>query len=326
MLNKDNNSDLQHSETNSCIVEDKSRLSAIKYDQQTSVVEFTIDALKQDQVVLVQDVEPEQADQIIFGIAQQLGLSESLELQAAFASSLGHRQNIGRYYMSVNERDDYQFVTPHSEGSSFTNMQLASFYCYENSTDGGETIVMNVEPDGAIWQSFKEQLRRGKAQRALTAAEISQIKSMFRLNMPEDTLRQDDEVLAETPVVPGFTIYDVLAKPQKTWSTLLGQEVYAYWDSIDSINFDSVTEFQQFLQQQQLFKPSPEPMNTQALDADAKQRIRHFGNIYQQLFKCYITHKMKPGEFMIQNNLSWTHAVNHWTPGSGVRKVAAAFA
>ena len=73
MLNKDNNSDLQHNETNCCIVEDKSRLSAIKYDQQTSVVEFTIDALKQDQVVLVQDVEPEQADQLIYGIAQQLG-------------------------------------------------------------------------------------------------------------------------------------------------------------------------------------------------------------------------------------------------------------
>jgi hypothetical protein len=29
---------------------------------------------------------------------------------------------------------------------------------------------------------------------------------------------------------------------------------------------------------------------------------------------------------IIQNNLTWTHAVNNWSPGSGLRKVAAAFA
>jgi len=33
--------------------------------------------------------------------------------------------------MSVNERNDYQFIPPHSEGNHLMNMQLAAFFCYE---------------------------------------------------------------------------------------------------------------------------------------------------------------------------------------------------
>src|SRR5690606_9521241 len=100
-------------------------------------------ALSEDKVVLIQDVNADDADGLMHSVATHLGLTESLEVQSCFASSLGHRENVSRYYMSVNKRKDYEFVPPHSEGSSFTNIQLASRY--ENNTDGGETILMNVD-------------------------------------------------------------------------------------------------------------------------------------------------------------------------------------
>jgi hypothetical protein len=50
-------------------------------------------ALKQDQVVLVQGLDPEQANALMMSVA------DSLKVQAAFASSLGHRENVGQYYM-----------------------------------------------------------------------------------------------------------------------------------------------------------------------------------------------------------------------------------
>src|ERR1700755_994075 len=104
--------------------------------------------------------------------------------------------------MSVNKRDEYQFVAPHSEGSSFTNIQLSSFYCYENTTDGGTTILMNIDEGCEIWDSLREIVRRGRARRPLTPGEVKKIKVMARLNMPEDTLREDDEVLSSLEVDP----------------------------------------------------------------------------------------------------------------------------
>ncbi len=312
------------------VPEDLSRLMVLPAQRHSSDINLIIESLKRDQVILVQNIDSDSADNLMLAIAAQLGLSESLKMQALFASSLGHRKNSGRYYMSVNKRSDYQFIPPHSEGSHFTNMQLASFYCHENSTDGGETILMNVNQSSPVWQSLRERVNRGKANRALTLAETNQIKVMLKLQMPEDTLKEDDEILSQKVVTPGFTVFDVLTKPQKTHSLLLDQELYVYWDTIASIDHDSAQEFNRLLTAHDLLKlpadSSINGSNIEKLDNAAPSRIRQFGSQYDQLFHCKITHKLKPGDFIIQNNLSWAHSVNNWTPSSGERKVTAAFA
>lgn len=307
------------------IPEDQSRFAIIQAGSD-NCVSSTVESLQQDQVVLVQNLSSDDADTLMHSIADKLGIADSLKLQAAFASVLGHRENIGRYYMSVNKRSEYQFVAPHSEGNSFTNMQLSSFYCYENTTDGGETVLMNIDESCALWEGLREHLKRGRATRPLTAGEIRKIKVTFRLNMPEDALKDDDEILDETTVSPFFSVYNVLAKPRRTHSLLLGRKLYAYWDSIERVDSDSAEEYFRFLRDHDLLKLPPGPADVRMLDDSARHRIRHFGSKHGQLFKCRVTRKLQPGDFIVQNNLTWCHSVANWTPGSGKRTVAAAFA
>jgi hypothetical protein len=307
------------------IPEDPSRLAPIDGDSSQRIGDV-LESLRKDQVVLVRNLGPDEADALMYSIADTLGIAASLKLQAAFASVLGHRENIGRYYMSVNKREDYQFVAPHSEGNSFTNMQLSSFYCYENSTDGGDTVLMNIDESCAIWSGLREHLKKGQAKRALTEGEIRKIKVAFRLNMPEDALGEDDEILDQTVVSPFFSVYNVLAKPKRTHSMLLGRKLYAYWDSIERVDSDSAEEYFRFLSDEGLLKVPPGASDVQRLDDSARHRIRRFGSSYRQLFKCKVTRKLQPGDFIVQNNLTWCHSVANWTPGSGIRKVSAAFA
>ncbi|MES2824014.1 MAG: hypothetical protein V4732_10470 [Pseudomonadota bacterium] len=308
------------------ITEDLNSMVILEASKRGSNTDVIIDALRQDQVVLVQGLIAHEADNLIHDVAHQLDLIESLTLQSAFASSLGHRENIGKYFMSVNKRDDYQFIAPHSEGGSFTNMQLASFYCYENSSDGGETILMNVDQDCKIWSLLREKVKRGKSKRDLTPTEIQKIRLMARLNMPEDILRGDDEILNKTEVDPNFTVYEVLAKPVKTYSKILGKHLYVYWDNIESNDYDSAEEFYRLLKQSNLIKLPENGLKIDLLDDSANRRVRRFGSKYAQIFKRKITRKLLPGELIIINNMTWCHSVNNWTPGSGIRKVAAAFA
>lgn len=310
-----------------CFVrEDLSRLVVFPSAVKNEIANEIIKNLKQDDVVLVQNVEPDQADALIFAVAEKLGLSDSLAIQSAFASSKGHRKNIGKYYMSVNERSDYQFVTPHSEGSSFINMQLASFYCYENSTDGGETILMNIDESFREWDSLREVVRRGKSNRVLTPSDIRKIKMVARLNMPEDTIGEFDEIMHQYHIDKDFIVYDALAKPVTSYSILLERNVYTYWDSIEAIDMDSVYEFYNFLKVNNLLKNSAVGLDVDLMDDSKARRIRGFGSKYNNIFKCHITRKLQPGDFIIQNNLTWCHAVANWTPRSGNRMVSAAFA
>jgi len=131
------------------VLEDKSRLSTIRASNVRDDANFIVESLKEDQVILVQDLDPDEADDLIALIAEKFDLSDSLELQTGMASTY-QRENVGGYFMTVDKRKDYQFVSPHSEGSSFINMQLAAFYCYENTIDGGETILMNVDQSSNI--------------------------------------------------------------------------------------------------------------------------------------------------------------------------------
>ena len=308
------------------VPEDLNKLIVIKHEFRKT--DQILEALKGDHVVLIRNINPEQSDSIMYDVARRLGLSDSLELQACFAGLQGHRYNIGKYFMSVNQRHDYQFVPPHSEGTSFAGMQLAAFYCYENSTDGGESILMNVNGSTDIWQSFRERKNRGRlGSRQLAPGEISRARGLYEINMPTDILREDDKILEErATAIPDLTVMDVLAKPSQTECRILDRKLYVYWDSIGSIDFDSAQEYARLLRHCGLMKEPQGGLELDQLDCCASRRIWHSGVKYAQLFKCKITYKLVPGDLVIQNNLTWTHATSNWSPGSGTRKIAAAFA
>jgi hypothetical protein len=310
------------------IPEDNSRLVIIRIERQKIDFDLVLESLRRDQVVLIQKVEPAQADCVLQTVAEKLGLQDSLELQTGLAGFLGHRHNIGRFFMSVNKRSSFQFVTPHSEGSSFLGMQLSAFFCYENTTDGGETILLNVDDSGLAWELVRERVVRAKlGSRPLARHEIIRARGLYQLNIPADVLRDDDRILGEQESkIPGLTVLDVLARPAKTYSRLLDRKLNVYWDSVDSSDHDSVKEYANLLRSSGLLKVPPGIFDLHRLDSDAERRVWHSGVVYKQLFRCKITYKLAPGDLIIQNNLTWTHAASNWSPNSGVRKIAASFA
>ncbi len=284
--------------------------------------------LAQDRVVLIRGIEPSWADELVLNVASRFDLTNSLKLQAGFAAFQGHRANVGKYFMSVNRRDDYQFITPHSEGTLFVGLQLAAFYCFENSTDGGETILMNINGRGEAWKILREKVKRGKiTSGSLAPGEVSRAKGLYQLRLPEDVLQESDRILEEYKSdISGLTILDVLAKPQTILSRILGSETYVYWDSVSSIDFDSAIQFVALLRDCKLLKEPNVDSNIASMDNARERRVWHSGMKYSQLFKRKITHKLSAGELVFHNNLTWAHSVSNWTPGSGIRKVVASFA
>jgi len=301
----------------------------LEHDGHHPNVNDAVDSIRKDMVVLIRNVPAEETDGIIHAVADGFGLADELALQASYVSIYRHRHNIGKYSMSVNERLDYQFVSPHSEGSRAQPMQLASFYCYENSTDGGETIVMNVDDASNAWPSLRERVRRGKLLpgKTLTEREARRARGQYRLNLPDDLLRDDEQVVDEQETnVPGLSLVEALAKPQKAHSRVLDSGLYVYWDTVASADIDSAVEYMHLLKDCGLLREPAPSLDVSQMDTQAPQRIWRSGVGYSQLFKSKITIKLAPGELLIQNNFTWAHAANNWSPGSGTRKVSAFFA
>jgi hypothetical protein len=299
----------------------------VAMDQADCDLDRVVSSLRNDQAILIRQVAPDRADQLISAVAERFGLSQELEKQASFANFLGHRDRVGKYFMTVNRRANYEFITPHSEGTSFVGMQLASFHCYENSTDGGETILFNADDTLPGWSNLREHGRRAELGASLAPHEVARARGLYQIRLPEDVLRTDDHVLKRTnTAIRGLTLVDVLAKLQRTHSKVLDRPAYVYWDSVASIDSDSAVEFEQLLRQTGLLKEPADGLPLEKLDAAARRRELQSGTVFSQLFRCKITRKLVPGDLVIVNNLTWAHATNNWTPESGVRKVAAAFA
>jgi hypothetical protein len=312
---------------NPVVPEDPTRLITLESDGAAIDVNRLLDWLRQDFVILVRKVAPERVGGILRSVAAGLGLVESLELQAACAEFLGHRQRVGEYWMTVNKRDNYQFIPPHSEGDSFTNMQLAAFYCIENSTDGGETILMNVDDSGEGWQALREKVTRiAPGSKSLTPGELKRATGMYHLHSTS-ALLPDERILGpRQSTIAGLRLVDVLARMRKTRSAILGKDVYAYWQTASIIDLDSLHPFVELLEDCELLRKPPNGLEVREMDNAAGQRIWSSGMTYDGIFRCRITHKLQPGDVVLQNNLTWTHAVSNWTPGRGFRNVVAAFA
>lgn len=308
--------------------EDTSAVAEIALSAARRNPDAILDELKNDRVILVAAASPQEIDPLLLGVAERLGLRSQLELQATFAAVRGHRRNVGKYFMSVNQRTDYQFINSHSEGTRSIGIQLASFYCYENTTDGGVTILQQVDQDSPHWDSQRAvKVKVDTGGRTLSPGELAQIRISTSVNLPEDFLCDDDEVLSEgPPVIPGVRAYTVLEKSRPIFSRILQREMHVYWDNVASIDFDSGKEFVRALRRCGLLHTPTDGLDITKLDYCHPRRVWNSGVKFESFFRSRITRRLAAGDLILFNNLTWTHAASNWTPGSGSRKIAAAFA
>ncbi len=313
---------------NSSIPEDITALVSFDSKHDTSEYEKVLNYLQQDKVVLIKNVRSEDADNLVFSVANKLGLSDKLEVQAGFAAIKGHREKVNKYFMSVNKRNDYQFVAAHSEGDCQMNMQMAAFYCLENSTDGGETVLLRTNEDSAMWGLLRETVRKyDLCGRKLSQEEVIQARLMLGVRIPEDILKDDDQILSENEFpVPGIKCFNVLKKLEKSYSQILKKPLYVYWDNVASLDFDGAQEYCDLLKANDLLKEPNKVFGVADYDSANSRRLWHSGLNYDSLFKSKLTRKLKAGDLIFVNNLTWAHSVSNWTPGSGQRIVIGAFA
>jgi len=285
-----------------------------------------VEALRKDYAVLISGLTPERSERILHEVAERLGLVDRLKFQAAFAASVD-RERIGKYGMTVNRRGDYQFIPPHSEGDSLINVQLASFYCLENSTDGGETVLMNVAQESDVWKSLREKVvRLAPRSKPPSTGELKQARALYRLRSPHNVLTED-RLLEERPTeIPGVTVVDVLTRPQKTRSVILALDLYAYWSSIANFDFDSLAAYVALLRHGKLLRQPVGGREPSQMDTVADKRVWSSGVDHNRIFKCKVIRKLASGDLVMFNNMTWVHAATNWTPGRGVRRVSAAFA
>ncbi len=227
--------------------------------------------------------------------------------------------------MTVNRRRDFAIVLPHSEGSRFTNIQLASFYCHENTTDGGVSLLLNCNQDSGAWQSMSELVMRlDPADRPLNPTQRAYARAKF---MAEEFLGADDRFVEQRPSpIAGVRLMWALTPVRKSFSKILEREVHTYWDSVSSLDLDSAKEGVRLMSRYDLLR---EPAVGGPIDHydDSYRRTRWSSGVkYDELFKAVIVRKLEPGDLILQNNLTWAHAASNWTPGSGTRRVIAAFA
>jgi hypothetical protein len=307
------------------IAEDTARMVTADASRNFSL-DALITALREDRVILVRNVmEQAEADRIIAAVAGELGLGTHLEGQAAFAGLQGHRENVSKYFMTVNRRKEFAIVLPHSEGSRIQGIQLASLYCHENSTDGGVSLLLNVDQDSTCWSCLKELVTRIDPQsRPMTVTERAIARAKF---MTEGATGPDDQILEERPCgFDGVRFLWALTPARKAYSRILQREVFTYWDSVSSLDYDSLRECLRMMGSLGLLREPAGVAPINHLDPAYHRAIWSSGVKYGQLFKSLIVRKLAPGDLIIQNNLTWTHAASNWTPGSGTRTLIAAFA
>lgn len=309
------------------VSEDFSRVVTFSTDRGSLDHDAIQHVLQNDNIVLIENNSPEQADEIVAKVCERFDLLSKLQVQAGFTSVMDQRKKVEQFYMTVNQREEFEFIQPHSEGMSFMNIQLASFYCYENSTDGGETLLFNVKQNPHIWSNLREEVVKGKVVGPLSPSDIAKARLLYKISMPDDALSPDDKILNEAPsVIPGLEVYTVLTKPKATRSCILDKMLFVNWDSIASVDNSQAESYYQLLRSEQLLRENNNAWDWTTYDNARDRKCWNSEIDMADLYSCKVTYKLKRGDLLLVNNMSWTHAVNNWTPNSGIRRVTAAFA
>jgi hypothetical protein len=234
---------------------------------------------------------------------------------------------MGEYFMTVTGRDAHQFITPHSEGSSKTNMQLAAFYCLKNTTDGGVSILFHVKEGASGWPRLREARRKYKVASgsSLTPLLEKRARGQYQLDIEDDVLQADDIVLeVHNTTIQGLSLVDALSMPRASYSVILGRQVLAFWSTIGNIDKTCASDFARLLSEAGLLRH--ETMQLGNLDRYADRRLWDSSVLLEEVFDSNLLVGLEAGDLIIHNNQSWAHAASNWSSGTGQREVAAAFA
>jgi hypothetical protein len=292
-----------------------------------TTIQSVIIALASDAVAKVSGLGIEDADHVMGQVAAQLNLLDNLKLQASFADLLDHRRRVGDFFMTVNSRAQYEIISPHSEGTRAVGMQLASFYCVQNTTNGGETTLFNVDNFGSGWASAKELQRRGRPLGPVFPRQMMEAGLKHKVRPPFGGPIEGDVVLGSRRLPDlNLEVFDVLAPAERSMSAILGTSTYVYWDSIGSVDSDASDQFIDMLRADGKLRMPTEALDNARLDNASASRVWRSGVKFSDLFKRKVTLKPCSGELIIFNNMTWAHSVSNWTPESGHRELIAAFA
>ena len=294
----------------------------------SSTVNRVLSTLACDEVALVRSLRMRDAERTLLDIADALGLAQKLEAQSAFASFQGHRQNVGRRFTTVNTRRDYEYITPHSEGTSDMGIQLAAFYCRNNTTDGGETALFHTS-SGSLERSGLRQLCvcLDTEGRVLSESEKNVLRAKYGAGVLTAQVAEGDIIHSELDAGASLPrAFRVLKPIIPTLSSILRVPLYAYWDNVSSIDLECARGFSSLMHKNGLLKTPLDDADAEKMDNARHRRLWQSGFHLDQVSDHFSIIKMCEGDLIVVNNLSWAHAVANWSPGSGCRDVLAAFA
>lgn len=284
-----------------------------------------IAALQKDKLVLIHGLTQAAAGDVFSGIVDFFGLRDSYDVQMKFVVHLlEDRSPVDDIAVTVNDRGPYQVIQSHSEGDSTSPLELIALYCHDNAEHGGENIfsLVNQSADHAPLRA-KEKYIVGNNISESDLKLMRQIHRDVEGLLPE--MPQQSRTIFETATGKVIVIPRPL-RPRK--SVLTEREVITYWDNV-TVHDHAFHEHQyELLKHLRILRPGlgdgyERYMHVEA-DSDWAPADTRSSQLEDTLkrFNCHLIHKMTPGDFIIVNNRTWTHAVNNWEPGEKRRLVA----
>ncbi|PHS16272.1 MAG: hypothetical protein COA78_04005 [Blastopirellula sp.] len=295
--------------------------SGLDYNQVKSSIES-------DKLVLIRSIQHEQASQLFSELVNHYGLKESYDLQMQLVVHMMEgRSSINDIAVTVNEREPFQIIQPHSEGDSSSQLDLFSLYCSQNALHGGENVLslINQSADHSNLRA-KEKVIVGED---LTDFEVNELRSHhLDTKRADKSILEKDRMLMETSR-GSIVVRTVPLEPAR--SAINGEELVTYWDNV-TVHDIAFHRYQFELLNHLAILNNGGENNYESYmhlenDSDWVPADTNSGTLEQTsaLFVCHIVHKMQPGDFLLFNNRSWTHSVNNWPPCE-TRKLSAMYA
>lgn len=291
-------------------------------------LEFIRQALSNNKLVLIKSANFEKATNIFSELVDSYGLRNSYDLQMQYVvHMIAGREALDDVAVTVNEREHYQFIQAHSEGDSSSPLDILALHCTQNATSGGENLfsLINQSADHSKLRA-KEKVIVGTD---LNEAELRSLRMHHRdATVQMDKFPEQGRVLLEY----GRGSIVVRTTPlQPTYSLLSDKEVITYWDNVTVHDhafhrhqFELLvhlgifhhlkdTDYKSYMHLEDDSDWAPANTNSGSTEETAK------------LFSSHVLYKMEPGDLLMLNNKTWTHAVNNWPP-TETRKLSAMYA
>jgi hypothetical protein len=284
--------------------------------------------IEQNKLVIIRAAPFEKAGALFRELTEDYGLADSYDLQMQYVVHLmKDRAPVNDVAVTVNERGPLQFVQPHAEGDSTSQLELFALHCVQNSQSGGENILSLIDQTADHSRlRAKEKAILGSG---LSAAEIANLrKEHMDANEILSACSSICRVLNETQ--RGSVIVRLVPiTPAK--SAVTGESLVTYWDNVtvhdhafhrhhydllrhlEILHEDSGKGYESYMHVEDDSPWGPADTDSGDVDRTAK------------LFRCHVLHRMGPNELLLFNNRIWTHAVNNW-PAGQVRKLTAMYA